>query len=187
MHHTIVFALLAAFVAAGCSTTPPVVTEQANHGASLIGQLETAMAEYRRIERNAEEARQRSLQEQLAAIEAVKPSTNRDARARKSAGDRSTGEMVERLIGDADGIADDAAVLAAANKASAATLAALVTPLASTKAATTAAQKKLVEMGSELPASVRRAEFLSFAKAIKDSVEANKKKIADAEAVASKN
>lgn len=182
---TLVLAPLMALMSA-CST-PPVVLEQANHGASLIGQLEAAMAEFRRIERNAEEARQRSLEEQLSAIEEVKPAGNRDARARKSAGDRSTGEMVERLTGDADGMGDDAAALAAAAKANHAMLAALITPLASTSAATTAAQKKLAEMGTELSASARRAEFLSFAKAIKESVDTNKKKIADAEAAASKN
>lgn len=171
----------------GACSTPPVVREQAKHGASLIGQFEASMAEFRRIERNAEEARQRSLEEQLAAIEEVKSSSNRDARARKSAGDRSTGDMVERLTGDADAMGDDAAALAAATKANQATLAALITPLPSTRAATAAAQKRLAEMGGELSASQRRAEFLSFARAIKDSIDANKKKIADAEAAASKN
>lgn len=164
----------------GCST-PRVALDQSNHGASLIAQLEISLTEFRRVEASAEAARQQSLREQLEALGQVKKSTNRDARARRSAGDGQTVAIIERLIADANGLADDDTTAAATQKTNEALLAALLQPIPSTTAAMTAAQKKLAEMGAELPRETRYAEFLSFAKAIKDAVDANKKKVAEAE------
>lgn len=170
---------------AACAT-PQAALDQANHGASLISQLESALGEFRRIEQNAQDARLRSLQDQLAAIEEVKKSTLRDARARTSAGDHATPALIARLQGDADGLAADAAAAQAAREANDAALASLLGPLPSTAASTTDAQKKLAEMGSELSRETRLREFRSFAKAIRKSIEENRQKIAEAEAAAKK-
>jgi hypothetical protein len=170
---------------AACSTPQPAL-DQANHGASLISQLEGSLGEFRRIEQHAQNARLRSLQDQLAAIEEVKKSTMRDARARTSAGDHATPALIARMLGDADGLAADAAAAQAARAANDAALASLLAPLPSTAASTTEAQKKLAEMGSELSRETRLREFLSFAKAIKKSIDENRQKIAEAEAAAKK-
>ena len=178
-------ALAAVLTLAGCAT-PQVALDQARHGTSLITQLETSLAEFRRVEQNAEEARRQSLADQLLALEEVKGTAARDVRARLSAGDTATGAMVDRLIADADGLAADAAAARAAQQANQAVLATLITPLPSTLATTTAAQKKLAEMGTELSRETQGKEFLAWTRTIKAAVDANKKKIAEAEAAAHK-
>ena len=178
-------ALAAVLTLAGCAT-PQFALDQARHGTSLIAQLETSLAEFRRVEQNAEEARRQSLADQLLALEEVKGTAARDVRARLSAGDTATGAMVDRLIADAEGLAADAAAAQVARQANQAVLATLITPLASTLAATTAAQKRLAEMGTELSPEARGKEFLAWTKTIKAAVDANKKKIAEAEAAAQK-
>jgi len=184
---TLSAALTAIATVALCAcSTPQVALDQANHGVGLISELELSLSEFRRVEQNAEDARRESLREQMEALEVAKKSTNRDARARKSAGDADTSALIERLIADADGMAADDAMAKATQRANDAALAALLAPLPSTSAAMATAQKKLAEMGTELPWEKRYSELLAFAKAIKEAVDANKKKIADAEAAAAK-
>lgn len=181
----VAMAAVASLLLSGCAT-PQAALDQARHGVSLIGQLELSLAEFRRVEQNAEEARRQSLAEQVQALEEVKSPAARDARARVSAGDTATVALLGRLIGDADGLAADTAAAQAARQTNETVLATLITPLPSTLASTTAAQKKLAEMGSELPNSTRAKEFLDWAKTIRATVDANKKKIDDAEAAAKK-
>jgi len=184
---TLSAALTAIATVALCAcSTPQVALDQANHGVGLIAELELSLSEFRRVEQNAEDARRESLREQMEALEVAKKSTNRDARARKSAGDADTSALIERLIADADGMAADDAMAKATQRANDAALAALLSPLPSTSAAMATAQKKLAEMGTELSWEKRYSELLAFAKAIKEAVDANKKKIADAEAAAAK-
>lgn len=185
-HTFLMPAVLCAFLAlAGCAT-PQVALEQARQGTSLVGQLETAMTEFRRVEQNAEESRSQSLARQMQDLEDAKGPAARDARARLSAGDKATAALIARLMADADALAADAAASRAARQANETVLATLITPLPSTVASTTVAQKKLAEMGTELSYATRAKELLDWTQTIKAAVDANKKKIDEAEAAVQK-
>jgi hypothetical protein len=181
--HTAI-ALAAALLLGACASTPQAVMDQANDTVGMMGRLETAMAEFRRIEGHAEQARRDSMQRQMAAVDETQIGSRRDARARLSAGDRETGALIEQLVGDSDALGQDELDLAAAKAGDAATLDALATPLPSTAAQTRAAQKKLAAIGSELPLKTRAGELADFAAAIRKAVDENRQKIRDAEAAA---
>ena len=86
-----------------------------------------------------------------------------------------------KMLADADGVS---AVHARGKATYEERLSTLLAPLPSTAAAMTEVQAKMAAMGTEVPRETRYAEFLAFAKDIRDSIESNKKKIKDAEAAA---
>jgi hypothetical protein len=177
-------ATLVAMLALSACATPQAALDEANNGAGLIAHLELSLTEFRRVETNAENARLASLRDQQDTLDQVAGANNAALRARKSAGDTDSEPLVAELLANADAIAADHAAAQAATTSDEAALAALLQPLPSTKSATADAQKKLAAMGTDLSRDTRDAEFLAFAKAIKDNVAANKKKIAAAEAAA---
>ena len=168
--------LALALLVTGCAT-PQAALQQARHGASLIGKLEQALAEFRRTEQVSEEARRDLVREQVEDKLFVDGISGRSARARRSAGDAQTDSIIERLRADSDAIASDEAAQQAASRANDDALAALLTPLPSMAQATAAAQQRMAEMGTELSPTQRLAQFRQLVQAVKDAVEANRDKL----------
>jgi hypothetical protein len=166
---------------AACST-PQVALDQANHSAKLVSLLEMQLAEFRRVQSASEQARLDSLRRQRAALIAIDSAAQLDISASKSAGDTIREALASKMLSDADGVSAVHARAASAKETYDERLSALLSPLPATTAAMTEVQAKMAAMGTEIPREKRYAEFLTFAKDIRDNIEANKKKIKDAEA-----
>jgi hypothetical protein len=175
--------LAASLLLSACSTPQPVL-DQAQHGVSLIAELEKNLAEYRRLQGVSQAARHAAIRMQRDAIGQTEVLARRDARARAAAGDKQTVDLAEGLIAHADAIAADDAAYVANQAADQAALAALLEPIPSTRSATTDAQTALAVMGDQLTAEQRRDELKAWIKEIKKSVSENKEKIEKAEAAA---
>lgn len=171
-------------VLGGCKTQQ-VALDEANHGVALISELETSLADFRRIETHSLNARSASLRAQKDALAAVEKIAKRDMRIRAAVGDRATARILDTLLASTDALADEDAAYVNAAAQNEAAVAALLTPLPTTKESTSAAQTALAEMGKELGGGIRRAEFFAFWKAVKASVDKEKEEIAKAEVDAS--
>lgn len=171
-------------VLSGCKTQQ-LALDEANHGVALISELETSLTDFRRIEKHSLNARSVSLRQQKNALAIVEKVAKRDMRTRVAVGDKSTGKILDALLASTDALAvEDAAYVTAAAQNEAA-VGALLAPLPTTKESTSAAQTALAEMGKELSSETRREEFLVFWRAVKASVDEEKKKISKAEVDAS--
>jgi hypothetical protein len=176
--------ILAGCVAVSACSTPQPVVEQAQHGVSLIAELETSLAEYRRLQGVSQGARYAAIRMQRDAIGETEVLARRDARARAAAGDKLTVDMAEGLIAHADAIAADDAAYLANQAADQAALASLLAPIPSTRSASTDAQAALAVMADELTAEQRREELKGWIKEIRKNVSENRDKIEKAEAAA---
>lgn len=167
----------------GCAT-PQLAIEQANQGVALVAQMELELKEFRRIETASEQVHKNILAQQKAAIVRGTQNLSVDNQARQAAGAAQVNRMIDSMATMIQRYADDEAqvsvVLASYDK----TLAGLLAPLPSTTATTATTQTALANMGKELPFKTRAAEFKGFVDQVKKSVNANKQKIADAEAAA---
>ncbi|KQZ31811.1 hypothetical protein [Duganella sp. Root1480D1] len=172
--------MLAALLLCGCSTPKPAM-EQANHGVGLLAQLESSLAEFRRVEGNSMKARADSLLAQRKAIAFVNREKQRDLQARVAAGDKLSASLIDNLVANTEGLALSQAEYAEANAGNEAAVAALLAPIPDTRGGTSVTQARLAEMGEELGWDIRRSELQAFIKAVKESVEDGKKKIEEAE------
>lgn len=177
MRALLIFALLAV---GGCSTPKPAM-EQANHGVGLLAQLESSLAEFRRVEGNSMKARADSLLAQRKAIAFVDREKQRDLQARVAAGDKLSATLIDNLVANTEGLALSQAEYSDTNARNEAAVAALLAPIPDTRGGTSIAQARLAEMGEELGWDIRRSELQAFIRAVKDSVEDGKKKIEEAE------
>ena len=173
-------ALPLAVLTAACSTPQPAL-DQANHSMKLVSLLETQLSEFRRLQAAAEQARLDSLRQQRAALTFIDSAAQLDIAASKSAGDTVREALATKMLSDADGVTTIRARALTATSAYDAKVKTLLSPLLSTIAATTDVQAKMAAMGTELSTDTRFAELNDFAKDIRDNIEANKKKIKDAE------
>jgi hypothetical protein len=172
-----------ALVLAACST-PDVALQQANHTSALMASMERELNHFRRVTKAAEESQRASLHEQRQALGTADLLAGPRIRSRISAGDSATQALVDRIIADTEALAADEAKAAGALAANDAEVARIMTPLPSTDAAVTKAQTKLAVMGVELSKGTRIGELRSFAEDIKENVDANRKKIKEAQAAA---
>lgn len=177
-NHLLTFTI-ACIALSGCAS-PPVARESANFGVSAMGQMESALGDFRSSETESYKARQASLIEQQRQAKNVRASLANSSRMRESAGDYQAQAVTLRLIGNAEAMGNDEAGLIAANKLDDATIAALATPLPSTKKATEAAQKSLAALGADLTAQAKYDNLKLFTTAVKTTVDSNKKKIEEA-------
>jgi hypothetical protein len=168
-----------------CST-PDVALQQANHTSALMGDLEHELIAFRHVKMVSEQAQQESIDDQKAALGEAKRLSGPFIRSRKSAGDLAAVELTKMLIADADALAADDAEFAGQGKANHEAVAKLMTPLPSTSSAITKAQTKIALMGEELSTATRFGEMRSFTQAVRDNIDANRKKIEEAEAAAVK-
>jgi hypothetical protein len=159
-----------------CATPKPAL-EQANHTTALMAALEHELQAFRRAAAVTQDAQQESIRERKKAIMNERLVSGPWIRARKSAGDTGTQELMDKLLADADAMAADEA-LATDDDVSLT----IAVPLESTTAAMTQAQAKMAAMGTDVPIAARSAELYSFAQAVKTSVDENRKKVEDATA-----
>jgi len=180
--------LSAALVSAGLSScsTSPVALEQANHTVGLMSELDKQLAQFRRVQSAAEQARLDSLRRQKATLIRVGESATLNAQASKSAGDTKREPFAKKLLADADGLAEVKARSQAAQAAYASRLDSLLTPIPSTTESIAQAQSKAALLGRELDSKTRFDELQTFLTEVAESVKANRKKVADAEADAAK-
>jgi len=184
MKTPLVFAAIAALLAA-CST-PQVAMDQANHTVGLVTQLELEMREFDRIQKVAATARLKSIAVQEQDNAFVLGQARIDEKVRRAMGDTETTEAESKFSIVAQAIADDDTQLKTAIASVDAELSALLKPLPSTADNSSAAQKALADMGAELSPTIRFSELQSFYKTVKESVDANRQKIRDAEDAAAK-
>ncbi len=179
-----ILTILAGGVLLSACSTPQPALDQAQHGVSLIAELESNLAEYRRLQGVSQAARHAAIRMQRDAIGETEVIARRDARARAAAGDKQTVDLAEGLIAHADAIAADDAAYLANQAADQAALASLLAPIPSTRSATTDAQAALAVMGDQLTAEQRREELKGWIKEIRKNVAENRDKIEKAEAEA---
>jgi hypothetical protein len=181
----LVIASFAVLSLAACST-PPVVLEQANHTAGLVAQLELELKEFNRVQDMAAQARLRSIEQQESTLALVAGQGQIADAARTANSDLGPAKLQARLAAVATATAQaDLGTISAAKRLDA-ELASLLKPLPSSTDKLDATQKAIAKMAVELNAAERIAETKAFVKAVKESVDANKKKIEEAQAAASK-
>jgi hypothetical protein len=168
-----------AALAAACST-PRAALDQANNGAALIAQLEQEMREFRRVEEAIARNRRQSILDQEIAIETVAQHTSLSMRARRAAGDFETERLYDLIRELADATAEDDSRTKAAIADVEGRLEALLKPLPFSSEKSSEAQKALLILGSELPLRDRLTELRNFVKTVKEGVDSNKEKIAEA-------
>jgi hypothetical protein len=172
-----------ALALAACST-PSVVLEQANHTAGLAAQLEIELKEFNRVQDVAAQARLRSIARQEANIQLVAGQGRIAEAARTANGDTGVAKLQSRLLAVTAVTADVDVEAAATAKRLDAELGTLLKPLPSSTEKLVAAQKAVARMSVQLSNSERVAEAKAFVKTVRESVEANKKKVEEAEAAA---
>ncbi len=175
--------LLSALALAGCATPQPAL-DQARHTVALMAQLEIELKEFARVQDVAAQARLRSIARQERDIEAVAAQTRVAVAVRTANGDMAAANLQAKLATVAGAVGHSEETRKAAVAAVDAELAALLKPLPSTGEKSSAAQKALAEMGTELSPSTRFSELKGFYAVVKESVDANRKKIKDAEEAA---
>ncbi len=187
-YRPLVTGLLLALALAGLSScsTSPVALEQANHTVGLMSLLDKQLTDFRRVQAVAEEARLVSLRRQKATLVRVDETATLNAQASKSAGDTTREPFYKKLLGDADGLAEVKARSQSKETAYADKLDSLLAPLPSPTASIAQAQTKAALLGRELDSKTRFEELQAFLTDLAESVKANRKKIADAEADAAK-
>ena len=165
-------------------TTPQAALQQANHTTSLMAELDRELAAFRHTRTVAEQAQRESIQDQQKALAEARVLSGPWIRSRTSAGDKAPAELMQKLIADAEALATDETEAANALKANDEAVAKLMTPLPGTNTALTKAQTNMALMGEELPAATRAVELRKFAQAVRDNIDANRKKIDEAQAAA---
>ena len=168
---------------AGC-TTNPVALEQANHTVRLMSLMDEQLAEFRRLQGAAEQARVQSLIRQKSKVRLVEETASLDMQAASSAGDTTIEPFAKKMLTNADTLANVKARSTAQQAAYAAKLDALLTPLPSTTASVALAQAKAALMGRELDSATRFKEIQAFVTELAENVKANRKKIDEAKAAA---
>ena len=179
MNHYLIPLAITCIALSGCAS-PPVARESATFGVGAIGQMESALGDFRSSEAESYKARQASLTDQHRLAKKALASLANSSRMRESAGDYQSQAITQKLIGNAEAMGGDEAALISANKLDDATIAALATPLPSTRKATEAAQKSLAALGADLTAQAKYDNLKLFTSAIKTTVDSNKKKIEEA-------
>lgn len=180
--------VLAPVLLALCAcATPDAALEQANHTSALMAGMEKELATFRRVNTAAEQSLRESLHEQRAQLANERFQYALETRARMSAGDAATQALIDRMIADTAALAADEAAAAQAVATNDETVAALLAPLPSTNSAIAQAQARMAAMGVELSRSTRAAELRAFVQEVRNNVEANRKKIDEAQAAAAKS
>ena len=177
---TLIAAATSALCLLGCAT-PQVALDQANNGAGLVAQLEIELQEFRRVQQGFSDETKKSIRAIEVVVLTEDKETDGSMRARRAAEDPVVPKLYDTLRGLADGIGTDESSLASQVAAVDERLSKLLKPLPSTSEKTSSAQKALVAMGTELSNEERLAEIQDFYKKVKAGVDANKKKIKDAE------
>lgn len=170
---------------AGCQT-PAAVIVQANHTTKLMVQLEEQAAGFRRAEQAAEVALMQSMVTQRQSFAVFVSTAELDDQSRLNAGDAKSQALRELLLKGTDQYGASVARAKKAPEDAEKAVKALLDPLPSTTAALTGAQEKAAAFAKELDPDVRRQELLDFLKAVKEGVDASRKKVADAMAAANK-
>ncbi len=177
---TFIVAAAAALCLLGCAT-PQVALDQANNGAALVAQLELELQEFRRVQQGFSNEAKKSLRDMDVAVLTEDKETTASMRARRAAEDPVVPKLYDTVRGLADGVGTDESNLTSEIAALDERLSKILKPLPSTTEKTSGAQKALVAMGTELSNKERLAEIQDFYKKVKAGVDANKKKIKDAE------
>lgn len=167
----------------GCST-PQAALDQANHSTKLMSLLEIQVKEFRRVEQASEQAQKDAIAAQREFLGRLQATTQLDAAASKSSGDKQLAELMKLTLADAEEVSANRSAAASSNAAYVKTLAALLKPLPDATTALAGAQAKMAVMGTELDRETRSKELVTFVKEIKKNVEDNAKKIKDAETAA---
>ncbi|HEY0062002.1 MAG TPA: hypothetical protein VGC21_07765 [Telluria sp.] len=167
-------------LSAACST-PQVAMDQANNTVGLLSQLDQELAGLRQVQERIAEQSLASLRK--IELRAGRGSADTAARVRlhRVAKDPLGPALFETVRDSADALANERDQAHTEAKALDARLAALMQPLPQSTQSIAAVQLPLAAMGTELSHQTRFAESRQFFDEVKAAVEANKKKIAEAE------
>ena len=182
---TIVACGVVAVLVTGCAT-PDAALEQANHTAALVGQLETGLQDFHRIQARSARERLRIIHRMEAAAEENGSQRRLDEMAAVTTGDTAATRLERKILAMTNAVARENRTLLAADERRNAELASVMKPRPGTAVASLAAEQALAAMGQELSPAARFAASRAFVTAIKAGVDANRKKIDDAEEAAAK-
>ena len=168
---------------AGCSQVP-IARESATFGVGVIGEMESALSDFRAMETASYQARQISLRDQHTLAREAMAALKATTLSRESAGDAQAQLTTQRLLANADARAASEATLAEQASTQNKTLDALFTPLPSTQKATREAQKSLALLAADLSVQDQFSSIRTYARTVKTAVDENKKKIAAAKKAA---
>lgn len=170
----------------GCAT-PPSVRESAAHSVALIAEMETQLKAFRDAQGRSEQYLLASVRSAQAEAAFARLSLAPDALAAEASGRTESLAIRTRMLALLKGLDEAEQSYVTELQQTENETAKLLAPLPSTVASTTATQAALAEMTRELSAETRLKESRALFSAVKQSVEANKKLIADAEKKSAKN
>lgn len=177
------YTILALALIAGCST-PPAALKQADDGVSVTAALDLELRSFRKAEMQSEQFVLKSADNQKTKVIELNRTIGANDLPLIATGDAPTlliiteGDKYLKGLAQLDVVATTAT--AEASKASATVLA----PLPSTSETLTDTQAKFATFGKEFSKETRWKEFRLIYDAVKDTVDKNKKKMADATAAA---
>ncbi|SHH01568.1 hypothetical protein [Massilia sp. CF038] len=174
------FGIGCALVLSACST-PKVAMDQANNTVGLLSQLDNELNQFRQVQ-------ERITDQSLASLRKIEVRTANGAidtasrlRLHRIARDPVGPALFETVRDSADALARDRASAQLQSAEIDARLAKLMQPLPQSAQGIAAVQLPMAAMGTELSHKTRLAESRQFYEEVKAAVEANKKKIAEAD------
>jgi hypothetical protein len=176
----------ASVVSVTACATPPEVMDQANYTVKLMSLMEEPLAQYRRTWSAIEQSRLNTLKAQQGWLAENQLSAERARLAAVAAGDTKVEALRDRLLANADAVADAKGKSATARKAYDEKIDALLQPMVSTAASVTQAQSAVAKIGKELDRETQVKELLDFGQAVAKGINDSKKALDDAKAAADK-
>lgn len=175
--------VLLGFALSGCGTPQPI-KEHAVNTVGLVGELESSLRDFDRVQAIILAVRLKSAASQQASLDFVQRESRLLDVARAANGDTAPTNLLSRINTVAAQIADSDQESKDRNAKADAEFAMLLKPVAPSSEKLTATQKALIPFTKDTTLSTQASEFRSFTKKVKSDVEDNKKKMAAAEASA---
>lgn len=169
-------ALLATLWLGACSTPQPML-DQANHGAALSMALQAELVNFRQVQAGIAQQRMDSIRQLVNTMATYQADADFDERVSKLAGNTATAKLFKDLQTLADSRTTDEQALLKELAEMEAQLTKLLQPLPDNTQALDATQRQLAAMGHELPWKERLKVVSTFAKAVNQSVKANRQKL----------
>lgn len=178
--HIVVLVLVAmSSVLVGCAT-PQAALDQANNGAALTVSLESELRKFRSVQATIAQARIDSVRRQRTRLATYDSDAAFEERVKRVAGNTATLQLYAELKELSDSRAQDERELQKQLTELDADFAKLLSPLPDTTPALTASQGALLKLGKQLSYKERINLTAAFVKAVKKSIDENRKKIDEA-------
>lgn len=165
----------------GCST-PPVVTETADHTAVMMGQLQAETARFQKARLASNESVLEAVKGLQMRVAQQRANLNESLRADEAAGNVERVQLFGRLKALSDGLKQDDADLEALSEKTNAELAALLKPLPNTPAKLAAAAGSVAAVGQDLSSKDQVEETVKLLQGVWASAKENRDKLQKATA-----